>query len=136
MNLFFYPTKSEILKTWNRNSSFKYFQLVRIKKQIHSFIFWEKLLLDNFVSRSTDLWLVSLLYMISRFFFQFWFIVTWRSSFRVHFLGLSWGIPAKWPTRIRARWNAHNGCKPKQFCRAWWDGWNSVYCSHNWFPSW
>ena len=55
MNLFFDPDDSDIHETWNHNSSFKYFWVVRIKKQIHPFIFWEKLWLDNFVSRSTDL---------------------------------------------------------------------------------
>ena len=30
-------------------------RVVRIEKQIHSFVFWEKLWLDNFVLRSTDL---------------------------------------------------------------------------------
>ena len=33
-NLFFYPDISEILETWNRNSSFKYFRVVRIEKKI------------------------------------------------------------------------------------------------------
>ena len=37
--------------SWILISSFKYFR----EKQIHLFIFWEKLLLDNFFSRSTDL---------------------------------------------------------------------------------
>ena len=55
-NLFFYPDDSEILETWNRNSSFKYFQVVRIEKQICLFVFWEKLRLDNFVPWSTDLY--------------------------------------------------------------------------------
>ena len=36
-------------------SSFKYFRVVRIEKQICPFVFWEKLRLDKFVSRSTDL---------------------------------------------------------------------------------
>ena len=55
-NLFFYPDDLEILETWNRNSSFKYFRVIRIEKQIRPFIFWEKLQLDNFVSRSTVLY--------------------------------------------------------------------------------
>ena len=54
MNLFFYPDDSKILKTWNQNSSFKYFLVVKIEKQIRPFVFWEKLRIDNFVSRSTD----------------------------------------------------------------------------------
>ena len=54
-NLFFYPDDLEILETWNQNSSFKYFWVVRIEKQIRPFVFWEKLQLANFVSRSTDL---------------------------------------------------------------------------------
>ena len=55
LKLEFRPDDSEILETWNRNSSFKYFRVVRIEKQIRPFVFWEKLRLDNFVSRSTDL---------------------------------------------------------------------------------
>ena len=55
MNLFFYPNDTEIPETWNQNSSFKYFQVFRIEQQIRSFVFWEKLWLDNFVSKSTDL---------------------------------------------------------------------------------
>jgi hypothetical protein len=39
---------SEILETWNPNSSFKYFRVVRIEKQIRSFIFWEKFLARQF----------------------------------------------------------------------------------------
>ena len=46
----------QIGNTWNQNSSFMYFQVVRIAKQIHLFLFWEKLRLNNFVSRSTDLY--------------------------------------------------------------------------------
>ena len=42
-------------KLENRNSSFKDFRTVRTEKQIRLFVFWEKLWLDNFVSRSTDL---------------------------------------------------------------------------------
>ena len=53
-NLFFYPDDSDILETRTSISSFKYFGVVLIEKQIRSFIFWEKLWLDNFVSRSTD----------------------------------------------------------------------------------
>ena len=53
---FFYPDDSEIFKTWNRNSSLKYLQVDRIEKQIRSFVFWEKLWLDNFVSRFTKLY--------------------------------------------------------------------------------
>ena len=41
-DLFFYPDGPEILETWNRNSSFKYFQTIRIEKQILSLVFWEK----------------------------------------------------------------------------------------------
>ena len=40
MNLFFYPDDSEILATWNWNSSFKYFCVIRIEKQICWLIFW------------------------------------------------------------------------------------------------
>ena len=54
-NLFFYPDNLEILKTWIIIFSYKYFQVIRIEKQIHPFICWEKLWLDNFVSRSTGL---------------------------------------------------------------------------------
>ena len=46
-------TNVKIHETWN--SSFKYFGVVRIEKQIRSFVLWEKFWLDNFVSRSTDL---------------------------------------------------------------------------------
>ena len=53
-NLSFYPDDWEMLATWNGNSSFKYFQVVKVEKQIHSFVFWEKLRLNKFVSRSTD----------------------------------------------------------------------------------
>ena len=53
--MFLYTDDSEILETWISISSFKYFWVVRIEKQIRSFVFWEKLQLDNFVSRSTDL---------------------------------------------------------------------------------
>ena len=42
--------------TWNQNSSFKYFRVVRIEKQFVC-LFSEKLRLDNFVSRSTDLYI-------------------------------------------------------------------------------
>ena len=42
----FYPDDSEILET---------FQVIRIGKQIGPFVFSEKLWLNNFVSRSTDL---------------------------------------------------------------------------------
>ena len=38
----------KLLPNRNRNSSFKYFRVVRIEKQIRSFVFWEKLRLDNF----------------------------------------------------------------------------------------
>ena len=37
--------------TWISISSFKYFRVIRIEKQIRPFVFWEKLRLDNFVSR-------------------------------------------------------------------------------------
>ena len=55
MNRFFYPDDSEILKTWISISSFKYFWVLRIEKQICSFFFGEKFRHDNFVSISTDL---------------------------------------------------------------------------------
>ena len=48
-NLFFYPEIGILIP------SFKYSRVVRIEKQIGSFVFWEKLRLDNFISRSTDL---------------------------------------------------------------------------------
>ena len=51
----------EILETRNRNSNSKYFQVVRIEKQILSFIFWENLQLDNFVLKSTDIQVVQIL---------------------------------------------------------------------------
>ena len=54
-NLFFYPDDLDILETWISISSFKYFRAFRIEKQIRLFM-WEKLRLDNFVSRSTDLY--------------------------------------------------------------------------------
>ena len=54
--MFFYPDNSEILETWISISSFKYFRVVRIEKQIRPFVFWEKLRLDNIVVRSTDLY--------------------------------------------------------------------------------
>jgi hypothetical protein len=38
--MFFYPDDSEILETWNQNSIFKYFWVVRIEKQIRSYVFW------------------------------------------------------------------------------------------------
>ena len=38
-NLFLYPDDPEILETWIWISCFKYFQVVRIEKQIHYFIF-------------------------------------------------------------------------------------------------
>ena len=54
MNLFFYPNDLEVLETWISISSSKYFRVIIIEKQIRPFIFWEKLWLDNFGSRSTD----------------------------------------------------------------------------------
>ena len=54
-NLFFYPDDLEILKTWISFSTFKYFQVVRIEKQIDLFVYLEKVWPNNFVSRSTDL---------------------------------------------------------------------------------
>ena len=42
-------------ETWISISSFKYIRVIKIEKQIHLFVFWEKLWHDNFVSRSTDL---------------------------------------------------------------------------------
>ena len=55
-NLFFYPDDSKRLETLISISSFKYFRVIRIEKQIRSFVFWEKwkLWLDNFFLRSTD----------------------------------------------------------------------------------
>ena len=44
-------------ETWYWNSSFKYFQVIRIEVQILSFVVWKKLWLDNFVLRSTDLYI-------------------------------------------------------------------------------
>ena len=44
------PLLHAFLAFWN--SSFKYFQVVRIERQIHPFAFREKLRLKNFVSRS------------------------------------------------------------------------------------
>ena len=44
-------TNVKILETWNWNSSFKYFGVVRIEKQIRLFVFWKKLRLNNFVPR-------------------------------------------------------------------------------------
>ena len=55
--MFFYPDDSKILGTWNWNSSFKYIWVFRIEKQIRSFFGGEKLRLDNFVSRSTALYI-------------------------------------------------------------------------------
>ena len=54
--MFFILIAQKILETWNRNSSSKYFSVVRTEKQICSFVSWEKLLLDNIVLRSTDLY--------------------------------------------------------------------------------
>ena len=54
-NLFFYPDDSKRLETLISISSFKYFLVVRIEKQICLFIFLEKVWLDNFVSKSTEL---------------------------------------------------------------------------------
>ena len=48
MILFFYHDNSEILETWNRNSSFKYFWVVRIEKQIRSFVFLGKVMAQQF----------------------------------------------------------------------------------------
>ena len=53
----FYPEDLEVLETWISISNFKYFWVVRIEKQIRSFVFWEKLQLDNFVMRSTALYI-------------------------------------------------------------------------------
>ena len=57
-NLFFYPDDSEILETkiLISISNFKYFWVVKIEKQIRSFIFLVKLGLNGLVSRSTDLY--------------------------------------------------------------------------------
>ena len=43
------------LKLEIETSSFKYFQTTRIEKQIRSFVFWEKVWLDNFVLKFIDL---------------------------------------------------------------------------------
>ena len=47
MNLFFYLDDSEILETWNRNSSFKYFWVIRIEKQICLFVCFLKEVMDR-----------------------------------------------------------------------------------------
>ena len=54
-NLFFYSDSLEILRTWNQNSSFKYFWTVRIENQIRLFLFWEKLADHKMFLRLTDL---------------------------------------------------------------------------------
>ena len=46
-NFFFYPGDSEIVETWIVISSFKYFQVIRIEKQIRLFVLWEKLWLNK-----------------------------------------------------------------------------------------
>ena len=56
MNLFFYPDDSKILENWISISSSKYFQVVRIEKQMCPFFGGEKLRLGNFVLRYTDLY--------------------------------------------------------------------------------
>ena len=43
------------LAGWIDSNSFKYFPVVRIEKQIQLFVFWEKVWLDDFVSRLIDL---------------------------------------------------------------------------------
>ena len=48
LTLFLYPDDSEILVKWILISSFQYFRVISIEKQISSFIFWEKLQIDNF----------------------------------------------------------------------------------------
>ena len=55
-NLFFYPEGLEILETCISILSSKYFWVVKIEKQIRSFIFLVKLGLNGLVSRSTDLY--------------------------------------------------------------------------------
>ena len=50
--------------TWNQNSSFKYFRVVRIEKQICSFVFWKKLADHKFLSRLADLYLSQFLGML------------------------------------------------------------------------
>ena len=52
-------TVRKYLKLEFRDSSFKYFRIVRIKKQIRPFVFWEKLWLEvlnvgNFLSKSRE----------------------------------------------------------------------------------
>ena len=66
MNLFFYPDNLEILETWNQNSIFKYFQVVRIEKKIvslflgrsYSFtiLFWDLLTFRTFALLSRGWW--------------------------------------------------------------------------------
>ena len=56
MNLCFYPDDSKILETCISILSSKYFWVVKIEKQIRSFIFLVKLGLNGLVSRSTDLY--------------------------------------------------------------------------------
>ena len=43
-----------ILMTWNLNFNFKYFQVIRVEKQIRSFVLWVKLLPEDLTLRSTD----------------------------------------------------------------------------------
>ena len=50
----FHPDNLEICETWISISSFKYFWVIRIEKQILPFVYG--LWLNNFVSRSTDLY--------------------------------------------------------------------------------
>ena len=56
-NFFFYPDDLKILETWNGNSNFKDCRVFRIEEQIRPLVFWEKLRINNFVSRSTGLYL-------------------------------------------------------------------------------
>ena len=58
MNLFFYPDDSKILETWKRNSSFKYFRVIRIEKQIRLFVIgrsycWQFLFRDQLTFNSS-----------------------------------------------------------------------------------
>ena len=74
MNSFFYPDDSEILKNLNRNSSFKYFRIVRIEKKC-SFIFWGRSYDLTVLLR--DLW--PLVYLV---FILFFYVkgITWNSE--------------------------------------------------------
>ena len=62
MNLFFYPDDSGNTGNLNFDFMFQVFLSCKDRKQIRSFVFWEKLGLDNFLLQSTD--------QGSRFFFR------------------------------------------------------------------